>query len=221
MALQYINSIPIFPLQLADYVDSGASYRSYRTASTAATGFVYNTMYNKRIVDAESPCGANCSFTQTFHGPAYKCDDVDFLKDNDTANPFCLQPSSRGYGICGGVFDASTINTFTTTWYSARNSTSTSCQIKDGCIPVTDPWREGKIWIAYKYFLPQYRNLANANGVNSTPVPDEAWERYMFSCQSYNATYKLRRSYNNFQHTVTGDLTYGRDYPYHDIAMHC
>ncbi|CAM1503169.1 Fc.00g079450.m01.CDS01 [Cosmosporella sp. VM-42] len=86
--LQYRNSTPIVPLQLSQLTGSGANYDGYMDATKGATGLIYNTMYSKRIVEAPSPCGANCSFTQTFNAPAYKCDNVDY--NNISAdNPFC------------------------------------------------------------------------------------------------------------------------------------
>jgi hypothetical protein len=48
----------------------------YSRASSRALALVYQTAYGGRIVGAESPCGGgvNCSFRQSFVGPAYKCE---------------------------------------------------------------------------------------------------------------------------------------------------
>lgn len=165
-------------------------------------------MYGKRILDVQSPCGANCSFSQVFNGPAYKCDDVDFQNNNDTGNPFCNRASNSGFGVCGSVFDPITVSAFDKVWYDARNSTADACRPETGCVPATDGYQDGKLWIAYQYLLPEYRQFQNDQGTNSTAIPDSAFERHMFVCHSYNATYSLRRTYTNFQHAVASNLTY-------------
>lgn len=214
--LQYRNNTPIFPIQLAQYEPIGASWRLYGGVTTAATGLIYNTLYGKRIINGQSPCGANCSFTHTFNGPAYKCDDVDFVNDNDPQNPFCPQGTTTArssFGICGSVFENVGPPTSLSyiTWYIGQNSTRQSCQARNGCVPATDAWQDGKLWVAHQYMLPAYRDLFDGIGTVKDPntsIPPEALEKHMFVCQSYNATYTLRRSYQDFQQSITGDVAY-------------
>ncbi|KAH7134949.1 hypothetical protein B0J11DRAFT_595781 [Dendryphion nanum] len=192
--VQYNGTTPLFTLPLANILGSGAAPEQYTKPSSPATSFVSNTLYGKRIIDAPSPCGANCSFTQSFTGPAYKCDDIDFARNNTVGNPFCVK-SGFGNGDCGGYFDPVTSGSpFVANWYMARNSSGNA-------------WWDGKLWVLYQYLLPQYRGT-NSLGTNSTPVPDAAWERHAFMCQSYNATYSIKRTYQNFQQTVDGKVSY-------------
>jgi hypothetical protein len=88
-----------------------ALYDAYVSASSPATGFIYNTMYGRRIVDAPSPYGANCSFSQTFISPSYNCRGVDFTRNDELGNPFCTE-SWSGYGACGGYFNPTSVNAF-------------------------------------------------------------------------------------------------------------
>lgn len=192
--LQQVGNQDVFSLQMADTPGIGASYDRYLKASLPIASFISSTLYGKRIVDIPSPCGANCSFAQIFVGPAYKCDDVDYTKNDVAGNPFCINSDSQsnsGFGACGGTFDHVYINPFVTTWYEARNSSGNHCDDILGCTGTQDAWADGKLWVLYQYLLPQYRN-ENDQGTNSTPIPPEGWERHMFVCQSYNATYELQ-----------------------------
>jgi len=202
--IQNIGGNELFTLQMADILGVGADYNSYQKASSPIVSFISNTLYAKRITDIPSPCGANCSFTQSFVGPAYQCDDVDFTRNDTTGNPFCVE-SNYGFGACGGDFDPVFANQFDANWYMARNSSGDICDGVSDCSSQLDAWSDGKLWVLYQYLLPQYRNETN-QGTNSTPIPPEAWERHVFVCQSYNATYQLERKYVNFQHIVNGTL---------------
>ncbi|KAK4443448.1 hypothetical protein QBC34DRAFT_443396 [Podospora aff. communis PSN243] len=215
MESRYYEGRALFPIQLAYHIGAGATYDAYDTASSAATGFVYTTLYGKRIIEAPSPCGANCSFSQTFAGPAYKCDNIDFMTTTDTNNPFCAYPQDPAtLGTCGGIFlDAR--NGFSVegiTWYRALNSSEVpNCDDNSTiCRPLTG-WEDGKLWVAHQYLQPSYRSLFDDTGILKDPtnkLPFSAFDRRMFACQSYNATYTIHRRYQNFQQFLTGNLTY-------------
>jgi hypothetical protein len=216
MEARYHNHTQIFPVQLARHNGAGALWNMYSENTATATGFVYNTLYGKRIIDAESPCGANCTFEQTFQGPAYKCDDVDFSDTDDVNNPFCSFTSTGEFGDCGAVFQDSrsdgSLNGIT--WYSARDSLEAApdCSPDEdiSCPPPRADWQDGKLWVAYQYLLPAYRGRFDDFGRLLDPeaeVPTDAFDRRMFVCQSYNATYTIRRWYQDFQQTVTGNIT--------------
>jgi hypothetical protein len=207
--LQYRNGTPIVPLQLSELTGSGANYDGYMEATKGATGLIFNTMYGKRIVEAQSPCGANCSFTQTFYAPAYKCDDVDYANIG-ADNPFCGEDDGTpAKERCESSFKLSTSNTFQRVWYQARNSSGDPCgkygRDSSFC-PTFEPWQDGKLWVAHQHFLQQYRDTPTERGYNTTPVPEEAWEFHMFMCQSYNATYTVERTYKNFVQRIAGKL---------------
>ncbi|KAK0623791.1 hypothetical protein B0T14DRAFT_495208 [Immersiella caudata] len=215
MEPRYHEGRALFPIQLGDHIGSGATYDAYDTASSAATGFVYNTLYGKRIIEAPSPCGANCSFSQVFVGPAYKCDSIDFMTTTDRDNPFCSYSQDPAtLGSCGGIF-LDVRNGFSLegiTWYRARNSSTTpSCNENSTACRSSTGWEDGKLWVAHQYLQPSYRSLLDdfGNLKDSTKkLPFSAFERRMFVCQSYNATYTIRRRYQNFQQYLTGNLTY-------------
>jgi hypothetical protein len=63
---------------------------------------------------------------------------------------------------------------------------------------------ERKLWVLYQYLLPEYRSSQTDQGTNSTAIPDDAWEGHAFVCESYNATYTLKRTYNNNVQTIEG-----------------
>jgi hypothetical protein len=194
--VQYNGSTPTFTLPLALLQGVGALFDAYVSASAPATGFIYNTMYGRRIVDAPSPCGVNCSFSQTFIGPGYNCRDIDFTRNDEPGNPFCTK-SYSGYGACGGYFDPFLDNAFDVNWYMASNSSGDICQEHPGdysCSAV-EPWMERKSWVLYQYLLPEYRSSQTDQGTNSTAILDDAWEGHVFVCESYNATYTLKRTY--------------------------
>jgi hypothetical protein len=54
---------------------------------------------------------------------------------------------------------------------------------------------ERKSWVLYQYLLPEYRSSQTDQGTNSTAILDDAWEGHVFVCESYNATYTLKRTY--------------------------
>ncbi|KAH8704498.1 hypothetical protein GQ44DRAFT_764111 [Phaeosphaeriaceae sp. PMI808] len=221
--VQYNGTTPLFTLPLANTVGIGGAPEQYNNPSSPATSFISNTLYSKRIIDAQSPCGANCSFTQSFVGPAYKCEDVDFTQNTTNGNPFCTK-SGFGHGDCGGYFDPiMRSNPFIANWYMARNSSGNVCVGPSGdeydrCTINAQPWWDGKLWVLYQYLLPQYRNSSSI-GTNSIPVPDDAWERHLFVCQSYNATYSVKRTYQNFRQTVHGTLNYLNPVDYNGIKV--
>lgn len=209
------------PLQLSELVGSGAAYDGYQDASKGAIGLIYNTLYSKRIAETQSPCGANCSFTQTFNAPAYKCDDVDY-NNIGPDNPFCGEDDGTpAEKRCESLFTAPTTNTFQRVWYMAQNSSGDSCKGFDdesSSCRILEPWQEGKIWFAHQYFLEEYRDTPMAAGTNTTAVPDDAWEFHMFMCQSYNATYEIERTYKNFVQNVTGKLLYLNPVDYTNVG---
>src|SRR5436190_2436027 len=148
----------------------GAAYDGYYKHSSRATGLVYSTVYGGRILSAESPCGANCTFTQSFIGPAYLCRDVDYTRDDEPGNPFCHGTSYLNYEC--DDFASLTYNAFDITWYNARNSTGDVCAGCNG-----EGWRDGKLWVLYQYLQPSYRVQTGDPPKNATPIPDSAFEK--------------------------------------------
>lgn len=206
------------PVQLAKTSGVGAGFDDYENVSPAATGLVFNTLYAKRIIDAPSPCGANCSFTQTFTGPAYKCNDIDFRTTTDPANPFCpssLVARDTTFGNCGDVFldSGNGLSLKGFSWYYARNSSVSQAKCKGTptyCAGPDIAWRDGKLWVAHQFLQPSYRPLFDDFGQLKDPTnkfPLDAFERRMFVCQSYNATYTLLRRYEDSQQLIEKSIT--------------
>src|ERR1700753_1937925 len=66
----------------------GAYEGGYVGPSSRAVGMVYNTFNSGQMPPLPSPCNGNCTFNQTFFGPAYKCDEV--TSSNDVpGDPIC------------------------------------------------------------------------------------------------------------------------------------
>ena len=217
LSVDYNGTERAYTLPLADLQRSGSTWDNYIKASRPAVSLIYSAVYGKSIVDPPSPCGANCTFSQTFTAPAYKCQDVDYTQQTvaDPKNPFCSLYSDRSEG-CSTVFNQISSDAFNRPWYRARNSTGDPCDELPESIScsVIEGWSEGKIWMMYQHLLPEYKKMQTSDGYNSTPIPDSAWEKGMFVCQSYNATYNLKRQYSNNIHTVTGTLSYVYTFPH-------
>lgn len=175
---------------------NGAAFNGYSGPSSRAKGLIYSTVYGGQALPPDSPCGSNCTFNQTFNGPAYRCQDVDYTKA-DPKNPFCSNMD------CTEYFSSPTRNAFDIEWYAAKNSSGNTCTDCTG-----DTWHDGKLWVKYQYLLPQYRTQSGDPPTNATPIPDSAFEKHVFVCQSYNATYTLQKTYINFQQSVVGELKY-------------
>lgn len=188
---------PGYTFNFANIQGSGALFNAYTGPSPRATGLVHSTVYGGDVLLPNSPCGANCSFTQSFNGPAYQCHEIDFTKDVESRNPFCRDITS-----CGKDHWATpTMNAFDIYWYTGRNSSGDTC---DGCLG--EPWQDGKIWIEYQYLQSAYRLQEGDPPRNSTPIPESGFEKHQILCQSYNATYSIKRSYVDFQPIIEGNI---------------
>ncbi|KAH7370231.1 hypothetical protein BKA65DRAFT_589617 [Rhexocercosporidium sp. MPI-PUGE-AT-0058] len=186
-----------YTVNFADIQGNGAAFNAYTGPSSRAKGLIYSTVYGGQIVPAASPCGANCTFNQTFNGPAYQCRDVDYTQSNP-GNPFCHD------GPCSASHFASATNSaFDIEWYMAQNSSGNTCT---GCLG--EAWMDGKLWVEYRYLLPEYRLQTGDPPRNATPIPDSAFEKHQFMCQSYNASYAIRRTYVDFKQKIEGHLTF-------------
>lgn len=193
---------PPFTVNFVEINGVGAAYDGYVGPSSRARGLVYSTVYGGQLLSTDSPCGANCHFTQTFYGPAYQCRELDYTQNNEPGNPFCQNTSNpSANGVCDD-FAAITENAFDVTWYNARNSSGDTCTNCTG-----EAWMDGKLWIEYQYLLPEYRTQVGEPPANATPVPASAFEKHQLVCQSYNASYVLQRTYTNSQETIQGTQT--------------
>jgi hypothetical protein len=182
----------------------GAAGDGYTKPSARTYGLVYSTVQGGRIISSPSPCSGNCTFNQTFFGPAYYCDEIDFTKSSVPGDPF-------GTGSQAAQFWGSDVSTaWNVQWYMARNASGACSPDEPACAiigsesdPTLNGWASGTIWIAYQWVQPSARN-ASFVGI----VPDADWERHHLLCTSYNASYAIQRSYVNGIETVSGTYTY-------------
>jgi hypothetical protein len=117
--------------------------------------------------------------------------DFDFTQEDIPGNPFPHGSEPQDWlvgGPAGGFVD----------WYDAKNSTCVgeACRL--------EPWMDGRIWIKYQYLLPSYRSQPSGS---MAELPDSAWERHQLLCQSYNASFSIRRTYNNYQQSITANVS--------------
>jgi len=185
----------VYTVNFAEVNGVGAAFNGYSGPSSRAKGLIYSTVYGGQVLSPDSPCGPNCTFNQTFNGPAYQCRDIDYTKP-DPSNPFCQKD-------CTQYFSTPTRNAFDIEWYTAKNSTGGTCKDCSG-----EAWQDGKLWVGYQYLPPQYRTQSGDPPVNTTPIADTALEKHIFVCQSYNATYNLQITYIDFQQSIIGELQY-------------
>ncbi|KAM7183134.1 hypothetical protein V8F33_013784 [Rhypophila sp. PSN 637] len=169
---QYRSAVPITPVQLAQVSEVGAAWGDYQTSTTAAIGHIYNTLYSKSIANIQSPCGANCSFEQRFHGPAYKCSEIDFANiktenGEGAQNPFCALPSASDFGPCGAIFVNSQLGKTVDgkTWY--LNLTNFTALQEPGNM-------ETKNYAAYSIHETLYSLLSGEIAPNGRDVPSDS-----------------------------------------------
>jgi hypothetical protein len=151
---------------------------SYSKPNNRVSSVILESAYTGQIVQTPSPCGDNCTFTQSFVGPAYQCVDKD---PYDMESPWCYG------GSCGTVFDYSP-DLHEATFYLASNSSrdfctnltsnSAACGLIDD---TTEAWDDGNIWVWYSY-LPEewkarYPNLTDLQNANVS-IPGGAWQNY-------------------------------------------
>ena len=194
-----------YTVNFADVAGLGAAPNSYDKPSTRANGLMYSTIYSGRISLTASPCGSNCSFSQTFFGPAYKCSEVDYTQADIPGNPFFHgAEADKAFSDSGPLSNPYT-------WYRGSNST---CIRGHLCYDDADRWKDGKIWILQRYLLPEARGKVPEVPFGS--LPDSSWEKHQIVCQSYNATYTILRTYSaGAEGTITQTaLTYNNPLDY-------
>ena len=178
---------------------------AYVKPSTGANGLIYSTIHNGRISLAPSPCGLDCSFSQTFFGPAYKCSEVDYAQADIPGNPFPHgAEAQKAFAATGGVYSPYE-------WYIGTNSTCISGQV---CHGDDERWKDGRVWILYRYLLPEAREKIPEGRLKN--IPDSSWEKHQIVCQSFNATYTILHTYSaGVEGTITqSSLAYNNPLDY-------
>jgi hypothetical protein len=121
---------------------------TYSKPNNRVSSVILESAYTGQIIQPPSPCGDNCTFTQSFVGPAYQCVDKD---PYDKESPWC-QPgidNATSAVLCsqlsGYLPDLSYV-----TFYQASNSSgdfctnltsnSAACGLIDN---TTEAWNDG------------------------------------------------------------------------------
>jgi len=163
------------------------AFQFYDGASNPAIAVIYETIYQGQIAKAVTPCGANCSFTQSFVGPKYRCIDADI---NDISAPWChTNDSTDGLdGTCNGL-------PVTRELYVSGNSTKAIGSPGGG-------WGEGMLWVLHRYFPPENRVPWNASFMD-----DSLYQNIAFKCQLWNTLFDIRRTFTNFDQDIESNTT--------------
>lgn len=157
--------------------------RELNGPSNAALAIIYQTIYQGRVVNANSPCGnQNCSFEQAFGGPTYQCEDVDI---GNMSAPWC-QLSTTSNSSC----TLSEQGGFDNVLYSVNNGS-------------VNGYDDGNIWVLYRYYPPDSRNHSVENGVLSS-----LYQNISFRCTLWDTWFNVRRNFVNAQQEIEANLTY-------------
>jgi hypothetical protein len=172
----------------------------YDKPSKRALAIIYETVYGGRVVEASSPCGPNCTFTQSFVGPSYSCDQLD---QYDPDAPWCdpnVRNTTNDQRTCAEIIGEGTK-------YEARNSSANFCvkylgRPDDGCNwrGTQDEWQDGILWVRHRYLPPELRNESN--------ITNSMWQNFTFKCEQWDTKFDLRRTYVNSQLQFELNTTY-------------
>jgi len=159
---------------------------NFNGPSKAGLALIYQTVYQGRIATARSPCGgANCSFTQSFMGSSYKCEDVDA---RDPLAPWCYGTSYSFGGPNGSCTELAPEMQL----YRANNSTD-----------------DNRFWVMYRYFPPESRGDESwFDPHGNTKIPTSMYQNTSFRCEMWNTSFDIRRTFINSQQHIEANLTY-------------
>jgi hypothetical protein len=161
-------------------------WESYIGPTKAGLAIVYEALYRGSIARAPSPCGSNCTFTQSFQAPSYVCEDVD---NQDPNAPWCYDIGARPNGSCYADHPMSK------EMFYAANSTTDSSIVSDY-----------NLWVRHRYVAPMYRRnktdtTAETGYVADLDVP---YENITFRCEMKKTKFEVRRTYVNSLQEIHG-----------------
>ena len=191
-------------------------YSVYTKPTNRLAALISEVAYNGQIVQAPSPCGENCTFTQSFIGPTYQCVEMD---PNDPSAPWCTQAalSQSSYTTCsqswGSLSAFMYANATRFSFYEASNSSADFCTSLSSnpaacnSLSTTQAWENGNIWVRYTYLpenlRPEFQGNTSvpASAQGNTSLPADAWQHLSYRCDQWDARFNLRRTYiNSTQH---------------------
>ncbi|KAH8590354.1 hypothetical protein B0O99DRAFT_634716 [Bisporella sp. PMI_857] len=190
--------------------DIGETYAAYTKPTNRLTALISEVVYGGQIVQAPSPCGENCTFTQSFVGPAYQCAEMD---PYDTSSPWCSPAGLKNTGdtTCSEVWEVFGAS-LRSTLYEASNSSADFCTklssnpraCNSTFASTTEPWENGNIWVRYKYLAENWRAQFQEN----KSVPANAWMNLSYRCDQWDARFDLKRTYINSVQQVEVNTTF-------------
>ena len=160
-------------------LNPGIGAQSYYRPTSRVVALIYQTMYGGIIADAPSPCGPNCTFSQSFVAPTYQC-----------------SPTTPEYPdfLLGSPSDVSRVN-----WYRAWNTSADFCATMGDAQSCTfntgDEWLAGIIRVDYVYLSKDQRDIWEAD--NSYAIPSSAWEYSGILCEQWFTRLEVQRTYSN------------------------
>jgi hypothetical protein len=177
----------------------------YERPSSRATALIYQAVYGGQIVNSQSPCGANCSFSMSFSGPSYQCIEMD---QYDPQSPWCALDTR--YNCQDIVEDFGLTDPSKVTWYQARNSSSSFCMTRLENSTVCqqssnedDSWLDGTLWVRHRYLPVQHRAGYNSSdGLSNPKLPGSAWENTTFLCTQWETQFDIQRTFIEFQQEI-------------------
>jgi hypothetical protein len=187
-----MSSAPLRP-------NNGPPYSVYTKPTNRLTALISEVAYSGQIIQAPSPCGDNCNFTQSFVGPTYQCVEID---PYDISAPWCSNAALEEslFATCPETWGDSGefLNTTSMVFYEATNSSSDFCTSVSSnpaaCnFTAEEPWENGNLWVRYKYLPETLRPQFHGN----TSVPANAWRNLSYRCDQWDARFDLTRTYIN------------------------
>ncbi|KAH0543428.1 hypothetical protein FGG08_002286 [Glutinoglossum americanum] len=205
-ALRAVDLAEVSYGQLFD-MSPGLGSPGYDHPSSKATAVVYQTTYGGGIASAISPCGANCTFTQSFVGPSYRCEQLD---QYDSTAPWCQADSRHSCEDVVGDFGLTDPKSVTS--YLAGNSSGDFCakylpDHSGGCPwgpGNTEAWMDGVIWVFHRYLPSEYRAGYNFTSITNPTIPGSAWQNYTFRCTQWDTRFDIRRTYFDSEQRIEG-----------------
>jgi hypothetical protein len=169
------------------------SLLKYLGPSKAAQAIVYQTVYQGRTINPISPCGPNCTFSQSFGAPTYKCMDVE-LKDPQAPWCYALNPANLERLYPNGTCPMKTESNVTDTFYFAANGSNPTSGTNNTAIDDYSDQSDGKLWVLYKYF-PQ--ELRQKGWYEPSQFPTTGYRNISFKCELWDSWFDVQRTFVN------------------------
>jgi hypothetical protein len=156
----------------------------YNGPSRALKAIIYQTVYSGTILEAGSPCGPNCTYSQTFLAPTFKCEDIDLYDPNA---PWCFPYNAVPNGTC---VDPMSLDIIAVPYYASNSTT-------------TDNSTDGLLWVKYSHYD---SDVLGPQDANQMPLPP-AQQNISFKCEFWQSRYDIQRKFVDSKQEYTVNLT--------------